>query len=352
VNTLAEEGLKVIEGAYFRDLLAQPQALNETWRWLCQADRRKRVRSFVTAKSWRRIVLTGMGSSFHTLHPLYLSLISSGQTPVMIEASELIHYAMDLCDRDTLVIAVSQSGESVEILRLLEQNQDATVLGVTNTADSTLAKKSQMALISQAGPESFVSSKTYLAGMMVLQWLASVFADANVEETLKKLEPAGRLTDAYLHGWRSHVQGLAASLGNARHAFFLGRGASLAAAGTGALIVKESAHFHSEAMSSAAFRHGPMEMLQSDMFTAVFAGSEATRSLNQGLVRELTDRGVLCEEIGSESTYSPFKLPSCDPLLLPILELLPIQMVSLALAALDGREAGRFEHGSKITNRE
>lgn len=351
MNT-AEEGLKVIEGAYFRDLLAQPRALDETWRWLCQAGQWNRVRAFVTAKSWRRIVLTGMGSSYHTLNPLHLSLISSGQTPVMIEASELIHYAMGLCDRDTLVIAVSQSGESVEILRLLEQNKDATVLGITNTAGSTLAKKSQMALISQAGPESFVSSKTYLAGMMVLQWLAKVFADANEEETLKKLEPAGRLTDMYLRGWRSHVQGLAATLANVRHAFFLGRGASLAAVGTGALIVKESAHFHSEGMSSAAFRHGPMEMLQSDMFTAVFAGDEATRALNLGFVRELSDRGVLCEEISAESSYPPFRLPNGDALILPILELLPIQMVSLALAALDGREAGCFEHGSKITNRE
>lgn len=340
--------ITVKQGAYFRDLMFQPQALRKTLAWLGQK-RLAAVADVIGARAWRRIVLTGMGSSFHTLHPLNLALIAAGHTPIMVETSELVHYGMALCDRDTLIVAVSQSGQSAETVRLLDQNLASTLIGVTNTQDSPLAKRATLALLTQAGDEFSVSCKTYVAGMLALQWLAEAFRGSDEAATLSRLAPAADLTESYLKAWPDHCAALADRLKDMNHVFFVGRGASLAAVGTGGLIVKEADHFHSEGMSSAAFRHGPMEMLQPDMFTAVFTGDETTRTLNRRLTDELRTRGTACAEIGPEADFAPFRLPDCDPLVCPVIELLPVEMVTLALAALRDREAGYFEFASKIT---
>jgi glucosamine--fructose-6-phosphate aminotransferase (isomerizing) len=341
--------LPVQQGPYFQDIMAQPQALRATLAWLAEPGRWTQVQHFVGARTWKRVVLTGMGSSFHTFHPLNLALIEAGLTPVMIETSELVHYALALCDEQTLVIAASQSGASAETVRLLEAKTGATVLGVTNTAGSPLARGAGLALLAQAGPEHSVSCKTYVAGMLTLHWLAALIAGGDERATLATLGDAASLTEKYLQGWQLYTEALAARLRGKRHLFLAGRGTSLSAVGTGALILKEATRLHAEGMSSAAFRHGPLEMLHEDMWIGVYSGDPRTRALNRGLVRDLVANGGHCDEIGAEATLKPFRLPESDPALQPILEILPVQMMTLALAALAGREAGHFERATKIT---
>ncbi|MDE2221093.1 MAG: SIS domain-containing protein [Gammaproteobacteria bacterium] len=344
--------LRVTEGRYFQDVMAQPQALRATHAWLAEPGRWGQAQQFITARDWKRIVLTGMGSSYHTFHPLHLALIEAGHSPVMIETSELVHYGLALCDEHTLVIAASQSGASAETVRLLELNRRATVLGVTNTARSDLARGAGLALLAQAGPEHSVSCKTYVAGMLALQWLAALFARRDEQQTLGRLAAAAELAAEYLQGWPQHMQALAGRLRGKHHVFFTGRGSSLSAVGTGALIMKEATRLHAEGMSSAAFRHGPLEMLHPEMWIGVFAGPEPTRALNRRLVADLVANGGYCDEIGVAAGQRPFRLPDSDPVLQPILEILPVQMMTLALAALAGREAGHFERASKITDTE
>lgn len=344
--------LPVHEGRYFQDVMAQPQALRDTLAWLATPGRWSQVQRFVGTRAWKRIVLTGMGSSYHTFHPLNLALIDAGRTPLMMETSELIHYGLALCDEQTLVIAASQSGASAETVRLLEANRRATVLGVTNTAGSPLARGAGLALLAQAGPEHSVSCKTYVAGMLVLQWLAAVMAGRDEQQTLMTLGAAAELAGEYLRGWQLNTETLAGRLRGKRHLFLAGRGSSLSAVGTGALIMKEATRLHAEGMSSAAFRHGPLEMLHADMWIGVYSGDVRTRALNRRLVRDLVANGGHCDEIGSEATLKPFRVPDSDPALQPILEILPVQMMTLALAALAGREAGHFERASKITDTE
>ena len=332
--------------------MAQPQALRATLAWLSHDGRWDAVRQFVCAHRWQRIVLTGMGSSYHTLHPLNLALIEAGLSPVMMETSELVHYGLGLCGENTLIVAVSQSGGSAEAVRLLELNQRAKLIGVTNTADSPLAQRADLVLLAQAGPEFSVSCKTYVANMLTLQWLAALLAGQEEPHCLAQLEPASALVATYLQGWRPNAEILADKLRGMRHLFLTGRGSSLSAVGTGALIIKEAARVHAEGMSSAAFRHGPIEMLRPDMLIAVYTGDSRTQDLNHRLARDLLAKGAHCYEIGREASLPPLRLPNCAPPLRPILEILPVQMMTLALAGLAGREAGYFEQASKITGTE
>ena len=343
-------GVTIIEGGYLRDILDQPRALRETIAGLKIESAIDEIGRKIRGGEFERVVLTGMGSSFHGLHPLNLALIQLGCAPVMVETSELIHFETNLLTPRTLVVAVSQSGRSVEMVRLLEVNRkQATIMGVTNYGDSPLGLESDAAIVTLAGEESTVSCKTYVCSLSALHWLASVFAGNGLDGTRRELEPVAAAVEGYLREWMFHVHRLAKRLEGIQHMFVVGRGSSLAAVGTGALTIKESDHFHAEGMSSAAFRHGPMEMLNDGTFVVIFAGDQKTRNLHLGLRRELKERGVGFAWIGEDAEDAELRLPAMAPGLRPIMEILPIQMITLALAANANREAGKFEHATKIT---
>ncbi len=339
----------VIEGAYLSDLLAQPQALADT-----VAGLREMPRWEHRAAGYARIVLTGMGSSLHALHPLQLRLVQSGHTAMMVETGELIHAQANLLDDRTMVVVVSQSGRSVETLQLLDllkqRAQRPFVIGVTNTSDSPLALRAHAVVPMRAGPEFSVSCKTYLATLVALEWLGAALCGDDLEAIVRELEQAAPAVQDYLGDWRKHVAHLVGELEGVRDLFITGRGGSLAAAGTGGLIVKESAHFHAEGLSSPAFRHGPFEMISREVFVLVFAGDPVTAPLNEALVRDVRAAGGRAVLIGEAAARGACRLPEVPARLRPVVEMLPVQMVSLALGALAGREAGRFERASKITS--
>jgi glucosamine--fructose-6-phosphate aminotransferase (isomerizing) len=344
---------KIIEGEYLRDIIAQPQAVRDTVNALEGGGPLRSVSERLAGGEFGRVVLTGMGSSFHALHPLNLELVNHGHTPLMVETSELIYYMPGLFDRNTLVVAASQSGRSVEIIRLLEINQRrAMIIGVTNTPGSPLAKEADAVLLTHAGDESSVSCKTYLASLAALAWLGSLLCRKDLSSTLGELKEAAPAIAQYLECWRNHVRAMIPLLDGVRSLFLAGRGASLAAVGTGGLIIKESTHFHSEGMSSAALRHGPMEMLSPDIFVLVFAGDTGVNHLNSRLVQDVRAKGGRAELVGKEASQAAFQLPSAPQSVRPVLEILPVEMITLTLAALTGREAGKFEIGSKVTTAE
>jgi glucosamine--fructose-6-phosphate aminotransferase (isomerizing) len=214
-----------------------------------------------------------------------------------------------------------------------------------------LAERSDAAVLTQAGKEFSVSCKTYVSALMALQWLGDLLlgGDGFAKDDLER---AASAVTSYLHDWKSHVRETSEFLQRVRHLFFVGRGRSLAAVGTGALIVKESDHFHAEGMSSAAFRHGPFEMLNDETFVLVFAGDVKTRDLNQRLLKDIREEQGVAELISEDSETTAFRLPQAADSVSPILEILPLQIITLALAALTGREPGRFELASKITTTE
>jgi glutamine---fructose-6-phosphate transaminase (isomerizing) len=340
----------LIEGQYLRDILDQPRALDDTLARLENSTALAGLAGRVNNNQFQRIVLTGMGSSFHALHPLSLDLLEQGFAPLMVETSELIHYMPQLLDPKTLIVAVSQSGQSAEIVRLIELNRKrAAVIAVTNTADSPLAENADALLLTAAGQEFSVSCKTYVAALMALEFLSGVLCKRNLERTHENLAHAAPAVTAYLSVWKDHVNDVSPKLAGTRHLFLVGRGPSLAAVGTGALIIKEAAHFHAEGMSSAAFRHGPLEMLSGETFVLVFAGEEKTRELNVRLFEEIREQGGRAGLVGEDTCSSAFMLPDTGNGLPSIMQILPVQIITLALAAQATREPGRFELATKVT---
>ncbi len=344
---------KLLENnAYLNDLLRQPEALRDTLSAFHgqHFDEIRQLAERLSAGSLKRVVLTGMGSSYHALHPLRLGLIEHGLHTEMFEASELIHFAPKALNPGTLAVAVSQSGQSVEIIQLLDKTQGkAALLGVTNTPNSPLALKSDAVLLTHAGSEHTVSCKTYVATLAALALLGDLLTGREPRETLSALDAAVNATAQYLSRWEAHAETALQQMEGIRHLILAGRGVSLASVGTGGLITKESAHFHAEGMSCAAFRHGPFEMVSPAMFVLVFAGLAPTRQLNTNLVADIRKAGGRAELVEMSNSDSLYTLPPVPEICLPLLEILPVQMISLALALRNNHIPGHFERGTKIT---
>jgi glucosamine--fructose-6-phosphate aminotransferase (isomerizing) len=345
--------------AYLGDILQQPAVLGRTLAALAAADFSafRALAARLASGELRRLVLTGMGASYHALHPICLQLIAGGLPAQMMETSELLHYAPALLDPATLVLAVSQSGRGVEVLQLLERTRGRVPLAaVTNTADSPLAAQAEAVFVTPAGAEASVSCKTFTAALAALAVVGRALAGEAVEPALAELATAPEAAGQYLADWEAHVGSAAEHLAGARYMVLAGRGPSLAAACNGALIIKEAALFPAEGMSCAAFRHGPLELISPEVFVLVFAGDERTAQLNTNLFKDIVTGGgwgvLVGTGAGPDAGRDAFTLPAAPAAALPILEILPAQMASLALALLNGHQAGVFGHASKVTGAE
>ncbi|HUE20924.1 MAG TPA: SIS domain-containing protein [Bryobacteraceae bacterium] len=337
-----------VDGPYLHDILAQPGALQDTVAGLCDAP------GLPDLPRFDRIVLTGMGASYHALHPLWIQLVEQGFHAVAYETSELIYYYAAALAPRTLLVAVSQSGRSAEILRLdaaasAPGHSRVYTIGVTNTPESPLASRSDFTILTHAGAESSVSCKTFVATLVALEWLGAALGGAGRKQTESTLREAAPAAQDYLARWQAKVESLVTLLDGVGSLFLTGRGTSLAAAGAGGLIPKESAHFHAEGMTCSAFRHGPFEMSGPGVFVLVFAGDPKTVALNEKLVADVRHAGGRAALVGPQSDVDAFRIPLTPPAIRPVLEILPVQLVTLALAALAGHQPGKFSLLTKVT---
>lgn len=343
----------IVEGQYFRDILDQPRALAATLQQLQLPEELGILAARLREGKIKRVVLTGMGASFHALHPLCLRLNVAGFTAITVETSELVHSLERWLGPETLIIAASQSGESAEIVRLIEENRGrAAMIGVTNTGNNPLALRANVSILTHAGKEFSVSCKTYETALMALHLLGARLCGCDESQTRDELAQTVPAVTSYLRGWKDHVFEMTEELARVQHLFLLGRGASLAAAGEGALILKESVRLHAEGMSGAAFRHGPLELVGTGTFAVIFAGAETTRSFQARLRDDIRRAGGKTGWISEDAGPGPWNLPNVPTGVRPILEILPVQMMTLALAAESGIEAGRFARIPKITTTE
>lgn len=342
----------IIEGTYLRDLLAQPDVLQQVGAKLATAKLDPTLSDGLWSGRIRRVVLTGMGSSLHANYPLHRALSRAGLASHWIETAELLLGFESLYQPEAVLVAVSQSGESAEIVSLVKRAAEfGHLIGVTNNEQSSLGRAAQTPLTLEAGVESTVSCKTYVATLAVLNWLGAQLIHGHGQTALEELAAAEVAVRAYLARWRAHVAELLPLLEDVTSIFVTGRGDSLATAGTGGLILKESTRQHAEGMSAAAFRHGPLEMAGKNVLVLIFEGDETTAPLHRRLAEDIVRGGGKAVLIGSRTGgLDVFRLPEVPVAVQSIVEILPVQMLSLALAGRDGFEAGRFERASKITN--
>jgi glucosamine--fructose-6-phosphate aminotransferase (isomerizing) len=331
--------------AYVADIHQQPQALQQL---LDSAVDPAALNLLRRLSGFSRVILTGMGASLYAQYPAYLTLASAGLPVWHVEASELLGGAAGLVTTDTLLWITSQSGRSAEITALLDRlpGRRPVVLGFTNDTASPLAGSADEVIVLHSGDEHTVGTRSYVNSLAA--HLRAVAAALGRETAAEVYEMPARLAD-YLSGWPEHYAAWDATVAE-QVLFAVGRGASLAAARTGALIVKEAAKTPMEAASASQFRHGPLEMADSRTCVIVLPGAADDAPLNGRLATDLSSFGANAVMLAATGHPGGPQLPAArSDETRPLGEILPFQVLSVVLAERRGLEPGAFRQIGKVT---
>lgn len=331
---------------YVTDIRAQPQALQAL---LDRSPGEAAQQLLGRLSELDRVIMTGMGASLYAQYPAFLALAAAGLPVWWIETSELLGEARGLLTARSLLWITSQSGRSAEVVALLSERASGrpAVLGVTNDLTSPLAEAADAVIELCSGEELTVGTRSYLNSLAAHLEATAIALGRPVPRDLYDMP---RHLDAYLGRWDEHMKRWD-SVVRQGTIFSLGRGTSLAAAMTGALIVKEAAKVAMEGMSASQFRHGPLEMADDRTCVILLPGTAASAPLIDRLAADLTAVGANAVQLLG------WDLPGDRPWLpaagsaetLPIAEIIPFQLLSVILAERQGLEPGAFRQISKIT---
>jgi glucosamine--fructose-6-phosphate aminotransferase (isomerizing) len=284
-----------------------------------------------------------MGASLAALRPAWMTLVDAGIPAWLLETAELLNDAPRLLEGDTVVLAASQSGRSAEAVALAEREPRALV-ALTNDPGSPLASVADVAVEIHAGVEHAVSTRSYINTLAAAQLVADALVGLRARRDYFAVADA---LEEYLVDWDGRVEALKELVGLPERLYLLARGASLAAAECGALIAKEAAKQPVEAMSCPQFRHGPLELADERLTAIVLAGTGADRERNRRLYEDLERLGATA--LWADLGPAEIALAETSEDGRPMAEIVGLQLLTIALAELDGVEAGVFRHLDKVT---
>jgi glucosamine--fructose-6-phosphate aminotransferase (isomerizing) len=303
----------------------------------------------------RRIVVVGCGTSLHAGMAARPALEAWARLPVECDIASEFRYRDLVLDHSTLVVGVSQSGETIDTLYALRQARahNAPVVVVTNVASSAMAREADAVLLTHAGPEIGVAAtKTHVAQIVCLQKLALTLSDARSTlapgRRAQLLEALGRLPEEVesVLARSDETCSLARRFTDVRDFFFLGRGTGYATALEGALKLKEVSYVRAEAYSAGEMKHGPIALIEPGVVVVAVLGTGPLREKMLSNVAEVRARGATVVVVAAEGDVEaadaadhllpvPRPVPGAE-LLSPVVEVVPLQLLAYALATAKG----------------
>jgi glucosamine--fructose-6-phosphate aminotransferase (isomerizing) len=296
--------------------------------------------------------MTGMGGSYAARYPGLIRLGQHGVPAFGINAAQLLHYQLNALNERTLLLLVSQSGESVEALRLAEAWRGRGILlALTNEGANTLSRLADISLQFRAGREDTVATKTFVCTLAALTLITGALVGEDLDTLTDALEQAVAAVRVYLTDWETRVRMMLGALAPDNIVTLLGRGASLSSAVAGGLILKEAAHVSSEGMSAAEYRHGPIEASGPTWPVILFIPAGRAAPNMERLTRELLDYGTRVVVIGPRSPDARalhLVLPALDEMVSPVAEIVPIQTLAYRWGRQRDLEPGQFRRIGKV----
>jgi len=361
---------------FLKEILSQPSALSETFDSLRKdSELFSKIVKIFKETDISRIIFTGMGSSFFSSYVPYYFLNQNGLNTEMREAGEFLLYSLPRVEQPelekTVVVLISQSGESGEVVKLLEQFKamvrPSITIGITNSPNSTLALKSDIPLIMRAGVEESVTSKSYVSTLIVLYCLSKYFIlkDLSGINFLAVQQVIDQVKDFLNNTEKNDIfyNNLLSFFGDIDHLEILARGPSLSTAYQAALNFKEICKKSSEASSLSTFRHGGIECLNENSKLILISSDKTNFELNVGFIKKLLqdwnvgkilhitniDFDPNDEILNSSPKLISFKHDIHNPFLAPIMEIIILQLFFYKIAEKNNIIPGEFRFTQKIT---
>ncbi len=334
----------------YREIHEQPEVLatilEEEWETVARAARTLRSRGF------RFAMLAARGTSDNAaLYAKYLFEIRLGVPVSLASPSAFTLYGSEMNLENVLVIGISQSGESKDVLEVLRRSRQlgAITLSVTNDESSSLASAADVHLWLRAGNEkSVAATKTYTAELLLLYLLIAALETSEPEPEVQQLpEQARQVLEVAWEGVERYRY--------ANYMTVASRGYNFATAKEAALKLMETTYTVTEAFSEADLRHGPMAMIGRDFPVVLIVPPGRAYQSMDSLAKGLASRGAELAVIGEDpdlvgEAAAGFLVPvSCPEELSPILYALPAQLLAHSVAELRGLDPDSPRGLSKVT---
>jgi len=305
-----------------------------------------------------KVFIIACGTAYHSGMVAKYAIEHWVRIPCEVELASEFRYRDPILDRSTLVIAISQSGETMDTLMALRhaKEQKARVLAICNTNGSTIPRESDAVLYTHGGPEIAVASTKafltqlvacYLIGLHLAQIRGVMYADevAAVVEKLRSTPDALR----ELLGRMEEVRALARDLKSASTVLFIGRHVGFPVALEGALKLKELAYMHAEGFAAGELKHGPIALIDEGTAVVCVVPSPAGRGVMRDKVvsniQEVRARGartIVIAEEGDEGVraYADhlIPVPHTPTLLAPLMTTVPLQILACEIASARGHD--------------
>ncbi len=300
----------------------------------------------------KRIIFVACGTSWHACLVAEYLFEEMGRIPVEVEYASEFRYRNPVLYSDDIVIAVSQSGETADTLAAIElaKSKGATVIGVCNVVGSSIARASHGGCYTHAGPEIGVAStKAFTAQITVLTLIAldlAVFrgtlTESRFRQLLYEVEALPKKIEDVLK-LNTQLKEIAYTYKDSRNALYLGRGVSFPVALEGALKLKEISYIHAEGYPAAEMKHGPIALIDEEMPVFVIATKGANYEKVVSNIQEVKARkGKVIATVTSgdkevkQIADFVIEIPETDELLVPIISVIPWQLLSYHIAVMRG----------------
>ena len=301
------------------------------------------------------VVFTGMGASLFAAYPAQAYLTDHGVRALVWETAELVHHHLKVLRADTLLVVVSQSGQTAEVVNLLKSlPAEARLLAVTNVEASPLVKCGNLLLPMMAGGQGAVSTKSYVCSVAVLMYLAFAIAGNEPGPLNQEVMRASEAQENLLERRDVVMPPIVDFFDRPPYVALMSRGPDLATAYQGALMLKEVARLAAEPISAAQFRHGPMEIIHPSHRYVLFARTGNTGKLVLKLARDIRQsngRVLLFTDTPFDDPMN-VKLVKVEPLRLglgTLVDIVYLQLLAYDVAIAAGLEPGKFGIAEDVT---
>jgi glutamine---fructose-6-phosphate transaminase (isomerizing) len=335
---------------FLQDILRQPEELQRVIELLGGDLRASLQRASEIIKRARHVYFTGIGASWNAALGAGALFHREGFPVYLLDASELLYSTR--IPAESVVVILSRSGRSAEILQLLEKAQTAAarVVGITNFAEGGLAQRADIAIVLPVDPDHGISTNTYIslaAGATALAATVSgTFDAAFVLDLLRAIDK----TKEKIPFWREQLAKSFWLQPGATY-YFLARGSSLASSNEAQLLWEEAVKMPAVALGTDAFRHGPQEAVTSGIRVGIWI-DDHTREADYAVARDLRSLGAVVMAIGSalpaDSGDLRIEFPHWPAGWRFLMNILPAQLAAERLAALSGVDCDAFRYASYV----
>ena len=354
--------LKAAEKAGFehfmlKEIYDQPEAVADTLRGRTSGGRLHLDELRISETDIRdvdKVFVVACGTSYHAAMVAKYAIEHWTRIPVEIELASEFRYRDPVLDSDTLVIAVSQSGETIDTLEAARhaKEQHAKLLSVVNVVGSSIARASDAVLYTHAGPEIAVASTKAFETQMVALKLVALYL-AQVRATLYPGEIADMVREMWrlpalierTLGLREQVKAIAREIASASDVLFLGRHVGYPVALEGALKLKEISYVHAEGYAAGELKHGPIALVEEGVPVVAVATQSHVYPKVLSNILEVKARGAFViavategdTEIGKHADHV-LEVPAAHQLFTPELVAVPLQLLAYEVAVLRGTD--------------